>query len=213
VAGLIFGILGLILYFKPNRLYLLLIWMIFSYSTFSCLYSSQDSYVYLIPAIIAFAICIGLGIGGLRYVFVAKAKVLWVNLIVLAFIYIFVFAISHWKQVDASQDFRAEEFGRETVESLPGEAIVFLQGDKAVFTLWYYHNALHERADIILIATDLLQYDWYQEVLKSNYPSLSLPEKFATPLSISSVNLGRPYCYVQYFQTGEMNCVGENNPY
>lgn len=213
VAGLIFGILGLILYFKPNRLYLLLIWMIFSYSTFSCLYSSQDSYVYLIPAIIAFAICIGLGIGGLRYVFVAKAKVLWVNLIVLAFIYIFVFAISHWKQVDASQDFRAEEFGRETVESLPGEAIVFLQGDKAVFTLWYYHNALHERADIILIATDLLQYDWYQEVLISNYPSLILSVKFPTPQTISSVNLGRPHCYVKYFQTGEMNCVGENNPY
>lgn len=213
IPGLILGILGLIVYFKPSRLYLLMIWIMFSYSTFSCLYSSQDSYVYLIPAIIAFAICIGLGIGGLRYVFVAKAKVLWVSLIVLSFIYVFGFAISHWMQVDASQDFLAEEFGRETVESLPGDAIVFLQGDKAIFTLWYYHYALHERADIILIATDLLQYDWYQEVLRSNYPSLVLPEIFPTPLTISSGNHGRPYCYVQYFQTGEMNCVGENNPY
>lgn len=213
IPGLIFGILGLIVYFKPSRLNLLMIWMMFSYSTFSCLYSSQDSYVYLIPAISAFAICIGLGIGGLRYVFVAKAKVLWVNLIILSFVFIFGFAFSHWQQVDASQDFLAEEFGRETVKSLPGDAIVFLQGDKAIFTLWYYHYALHERADIILIATDLLQYDWYQEDLKSNYPSLVLPGKFPTPLTISSGNHGRPFCYIQYFQTGEMNCVGENNPY
>jgi hypothetical protein len=62
IPGLAIGLLGLALLFRPSRLYLGTVWLAVSYSLFSIVYFSPDSYVYLIPALMAFAVWIGLGI-------------------------------------------------------------------------------------------------------------------------------------------------------
>jgi hypothetical protein len=108
--------------------------------------------------------------------------------------------------VDASHDRRAETFGREVLSAAPQDAIVFARGDEAVFSLWYFHFALGERPDLIVLAEDLLHFDWYQENLRATYPSLVLPEPFPWPGAIISVNPARAACYARYSARTEMNC-------
>jgi hypothetical protein len=83
---------------------------------------------------------------------------------------------------------------------------VFAQGDPAIFSLWYYHYALHERTDIAVIAIELLQFDWYQETLKATYPSLSVPEPYPYPDTLIAANPNRPVCIVEYEGQANIRC-------
>ena len=173
---------------------------------FSILYNSVDSYVYLIPMFISFAIWIGLGICRLAHRLSQNGLIgLGIGLLLIA--YFLVHSMSYAKQVDASHDFRAEGFSREILSAAPENAILFAKGDQAVFALWYFHFALKERSDLAVIATDLLHFDWYQENLKSTYPSLILPDFFPWPGTVAAVNPARPACYVQYDERTEMECI------
>ena len=113
-------------------------------------------------------------------------------------------------QVDASGDRRAETFGREVLLEAPRQAIVFAKGDRAVFTLWYFHFALGERPDLAVVAVDLLHFDWYQETLRATYPSLSVPGPFPWPETLSGANPSRAVCYVRYSDETEMDCSQES---
>lgn len=208
LLGLMAGLIGLVVFFTPSRLYFITLWTMVTFSAFAVSYSSVDSYVYLIPAFISFAIWIGLGTGSLMEA-ASRAKrwhsfgrVISLGLI----IYLLGLSVYHWPQVDASHDLRAENFGKEVLAAAPTDAIVFAQGDRAVFTMWYFHFALQKRPDIAVLATDLLHFDWYQAVLRSVYPSLVLPEPPPWPGRVAAANPQRPVCYVQYSQQAEINC-------
>jgi hypothetical protein len=119
-------------------------------------------------------------------------------------LYLFFLAGTHWTHANASQDARAEQFGQLIMAQMPADTIVFVQGDQAIFSLWYFHFALHQRADIIVIATDLLHMDWYQDTLKSTYPSLAVPGPF--PDAIISANPEHPVCIVEYDGQAQIRC-------
>jgi len=114
--------------------------------------------------------------------------------------------------VDASRDFRAEQFGGDVLNQAPAHAIVFAKGDRAVFTLWYFHFALQNRPDLAIVAMDLLHFDWYQQTLRSHYPDLNLPGPFPFAETVVAVNPGRPVCYVEYLQLPQIQCVPAQVP-
>jgi hypothetical protein len=119
-------------------------------------------------------------------------------------LYITFLAGQNWPQVDASRDARAEQFGQLVMTQMPANALVFAKGDQAIFSLWYFHYALRQRADIAVIAADLLNFDWYQETLKTTYPFLSAPGPL--PDVIISANPGRPVCIVEYDGQALIRC-------
>jgi len=204
--GVILGIIGLILFFVPSRLFLASIWISLTYSLFAFLYSSEDSYVYLIPTYISFTIWIGLGVGNiLKKLSFAPAYV--ARVVFLLFVGYFSFRIpSYAGQVDASKDLRAEEFGRQVMEETPRDALVFVKGDRAVFTIWYLHFALQERPDLVVVAEELLHFDWYQETLRDTYPSLDIPTPFPWAQTVADANPTRPVCYIQPTEQTEIDC-------
>ena len=164
--------------------------------------------MYLIPAILAFAIWIGLGVDGLmgevsRHV----PRSGWV-IGLLFLIYLAGMTFFNWHSVDVSHDQRAELFGGEAMITAPGHAILFTDGDRDVFTLWYFHYGLHERPDIAVIANDLLPFDWYRASLQNNYPDLILPDLDGKPwfTAISEANLARPVCYLYDNDKVEIDC-------
>ena len=112
----------------------------------------------------------------------------------------------NWKDVDASQDDRAENFVKEVFTVAPENAIIFAEGDQAIFSLWYFHFALEERTDLVVLATDLLHYDWYQESMKARYPSLVLPGPFPFTTTVVAANPARDICYVQYDNRVKILC-------
>ncbi len=204
--GLVLGILGLVLFFTPSRLYLYSIWIGVIYSLFAIVYSSDDSYVYLIPVYISFAVWIGLGVGNLLGRISHNSWViLWGVGLLLAGYY--AFRIPRYAgQVDASRDLRAEMFGRQVMAEVPPDALVFVKGDRAIFTSWYFHYALKQRPDLVIIAEDLLHFDWYQETLQETYPMLTVPSPFPWPQNVADANPTRPVCYVQYVEQMEIEC-------
>jgi hypothetical protein len=207
LPGLVLGSIGLVVFGSLSRLYIFTGWMAAVSLAFAVFYRSDDSYVYLIPMFISFAIWIGLGIGGLVKGLSRRLPILGLGLGLILISYFVGRSVTQLSEVDASDDFRAESFGREILSTVPENAMIFAKGDRAVFTLWYFHFALSERPDLAVMASDLLHFDWYQENLQSTYPSLAVPGPFPWPGTIAAANPSRPACYVQYADHAEIECA------
>lgn len=204
--GVTLGIVGLILFFNPSRLYLGSIWIGLVYSLFSFIYLSDDSNIYLIPLYISFAIWVGLGVGNILRKFSFRPTGVTLGALFLFVCYYAIRIPGYVGQVDASKDLRAEEFGRQVMIDAPKNALVFVKGDRAVFTIWYFHFALQERPDLIVIAEELLHFDWYLDTLRGIYPSLDVPTPFPWSQTIADANPIRPVCYVQQTKQKEVDC-------
>ncbi len=207
LPGITLAFIGLIFFFKPSRLYFITLYTAIIYFLFTIFYTSFDSYVYLIPAFISFSIWIGLGIGGLSRSAGRYARSFRTFAWVLLPVFFLLLAVSRWPQVDASRDPRAEKFGTRMMAVLPENAVVFADGDRAIFALWYFHFALHQRPDLTIIAADLLHFDWYAGSLRRVYPAISFPGEILWQESITRSNPGRPICDVSYFASEELSCA------
>jgi hypothetical protein len=207
LPGVVLGLAGLIVFGRRSRLLSLSLWSAVVFSVFAIVYSAADSYIYLMPFFLSFAIWIGLGIAGLANLFGQQAS-LWRTVFAFLLIgYVAGHAMRSVNQADASFDDRAESFGREILASAPEHAILFARGDEAVFALWYFHLALDQRPDLTVVAEDLLHFDWYQEDLHATYPALVVPGPFPWVTTLASSNPSLPICYVQYSTQTEMNCL------
>ena len=207
IIGVSVGLIGLIVFFKPTRLNIYMLWIVVVSSAFAIGYATTDSFMYLIPAFLCFAIWIGIGLGGLMDVVSNRLHNIGLVISVVFILILLLQAWKTWPQVDASQDQRAESFGRSTLSIAPSHAIVFAKGDAAVFTLWYFQYALRNRPDLAIVSTDLLQFSWYIQTLRSTYPDLRLPVPFPFTETVVVANPERPVCYVQYIQVAEINCL------
>jgi hypothetical protein len=206
-SGLLLGLLGLVVFGSRSRLYLLTAWTALAYSAFALFYRSVDFQVYLIPALLSLAVWMGLGLSGAAQRSAPRYPWLGTALAVCFILYLGVRSVLFIGQVDASKDTQAETFGSEVLSSAPQEAILFVRGDRAVFTLWYFHFALDERPDLALVAEDLLHFDWYQETLRSTYPAFVVTGPFPWPETIARENPGRATCNIQYTNQPEISCM------
>jgi hypothetical protein len=207
IIGLIVGLAGLIIYFKPTSLNYCMLWITIASSIFAIGYATTDAFLYLIPGFLCLAIWIGMGLCGLMD---ALSRKFPSTGFLLGFIFILVLLFQAWNnrtQVDASHDLRAESFGKSVLSIAPADALVFAEGDEAVFTLWYFHYALRNRPDLVVVAKDLLGFDWYLQTLQTTYPEVNLPGPSPFAETVAAANPGRPVCYVQYTQVPKINCL------
>jgi hypothetical protein len=209
LAGVLLAVLGLVIFFRPSRLYLLTIWTAAVFTVFSLGFSPSDSYLYLLPALLCFAIWIGFGTAGVLQLARRQSPALaWAT--ALGVLLLFgALAWEHWPDVDASHDLRAEAFGSYVMTNAPRDAVLYASGDQAVFTLWYFHFALGQRPDLSIVAPDLLGNDWYEQDLHALYPSLEI-----SPLitSFRQANPSRPSCSVQYTTETLFDCLPATAP-
>lgn len=206
ILGLVVGLTGLVFTYRSSALYRHLLWTLFVFLAFSIVYVVRDSHMYLLPTFLVFSLLIGLGLDMLmgvvatRYPFLRPAPAL------LVLIYLLGLGGVHWPQVDASGDARAEQFGEAVLTLAPNEAMLFVQGDEAVFSLWYFHYALGQRPDVAVIASDLLGFDWYQGTLRKNYPFLNISGPFPLPEEIVVANPHQAACRVTFNGQIQMSC-------
>lgn len=208
IPAVLLGLLGLIIFGNLSRLLLLTIWVAGTALFFVSVYRPADADVYLMPLLLSFALWLGLGVGSLIERLAQRSYTMGLGLGILMIGYILLRPVSYFRQVDASRDGLAESFGEAVLSAMPENAIVFAKGDQAIFALWYFHFALHKRPDLTVLATELLHYDWYQEVMRTTYPNLSLPDPFPYPETIARANAVRPTCHVQYADRTEIECAG-----
>jgi hypothetical protein len=178
-------------------------------SAFAIAYATDDSYAYLIPAWLIFAIWIGLGV---EQVLRASARLHpgapAIAATGLAALLVWR-ALSILPQVDASQDRRAIDYATSVLASAPHNAIVVSDSDLDTFPLWYYHYALHARPDIAVIVDPLLEFDWYRHNLRAVYPDLQIPETTASPQldAIATANPQRSICHTSASDQPALTCA------
>jgi hypothetical protein len=181
-------------------------WLVVAFSLFAVIYATPDSFEYLLPAFLGFAVWIGLGItAALESV---RRRPRWgVGLVGLFLLAVLVNAGLHWREVNAGQDARADTFGQTVMRTAPQGALVFAHGDQDVFTLWYFHFALGERRDVRVIVEPMLGFKWYRDTLRAAYPDLALPDEPSGPwpASLASANR-RPACETRPEEAAALVC-------
>jgi hypothetical protein len=207
IIGLIVGLTGLIVFFKPTRLNFCMLWIMTVSSVFAIGYATTDAFMYLIPAFLCFAIWIGMGVGALMDVFSQRFHYIGPLVGMVLIVILMIQAWGNRPQVDASHDLRAESFGKSVLSLAPAHALVFAEGDEAIFALWYFQYALRNRPDLVIVATDLLGFEWYLQTLHTTYPDLNIPGPFPFAETLVVANPLRPICHVQYIQVSEINCL------
>jgi hypothetical protein len=151
-------------------------------------YPAANSQVYLLPCLYGLAVLAGLGIA--RMLAEARAqlgKVAPILLILLLLVALGWRTVGVAAGVDASADYRAILFGQRVFAELPPRALILSGRDETTFSLWY-HQALGERPDLVVLDERLLGVGWYQADLVRRYPDLA-------PTSLrrdTLTTLGRP---------------------
>jgi hypothetical protein len=206
VPGLLAGLLGILAGRASWPLRAALAWLFAASTLFALLYATSDSFLYALPALLCFAVWMGLGLNTL----LTDWLLAWPHLARLAaalFLgFLLLQAWVHWPIVDASADSRAEDFGRQVLASLPERAIVFAEGDRAVFSLWYFHFALGQRPDLVIVASDLLPFEWYADNLRVTYEQVNVPPGPLFPSSLAASNPDLPTCFVRYEDWTQLYC-------
>ena len=154
--GIFLGLLGLVVFGKFSQLFVLTMGVVVGSLAFSFVYHPADVDVYLLPILISFSIWLGLGVGELAELLARRSPALALGASLLLLGMLLFFSLSHYQQVDASQNTRAEEFARHVLAAVPRDAILFAEGDKAIFAMWYFHFALRARPDLVVIARELV---------------------------------------------------------
>jgi hypothetical protein len=197
VAGIALGFAGLLYGARDARLFVGITAVVAAAtSVFALAYNTGDSYAYLIPAYLVFAIWIGLGAAeALRLLAQWRAVAAVAGGVALAALLAWR-AVAVMPEVDASGDRRAIMFADAVTAAAPPGALVLTSSDLDTFPLWYVHYALGARPDLAVVVDPLLGFDWYRRNLRAVYPALVVPEVDAGSWSdtLIAANPARPVC-------------------
>jgi tetratricopeptide (TPR) repeat protein len=176
---------------------------------------------YIMPAIF-FAYWIGLG---------ANQVLLWIQttqeakffrlglpILILGSLTSWQFA-SNVEEADFRNNYVAEDFARNILDSLPERSLFFVRGDVASMGVDYLQMVEGERPDVMTLDQAKLTYPWYYKQMQRRYPEIVLPGKRYDGLETRNVhfiskNLDKfPVCFMDfkeesYSQTFRASPVG-----
>jgi hypothetical protein len=209
-VGLVAGVIGAIHFsFRIKWLPRVLVWTFFVYFIFAIGYNAQDSVAYLLPAVLVFAIWLGLSIPSL-WPIKWKGVPLGVFLVGIVLISIGVQIPGTMARVDTRSQDQPARFAEQFLQEAPLNSIVETMTDQDTFPLWYYHFGLKERPDLRIVVLSLTQFVWYQDTLVHTYPDLQFPNLYTQDLpntdwgqQIKDLNPERPVCVTRLSSEAE----------
>jgi hypothetical protein len=178
-AGLGVGLFGLLYGAGRRWLKALTVAAVLGYSLFAIGYDTGDSYIYLLPTYVIFAVWIGLGIAALIAWIERRSAALAPLGAALPAVLLLWAVPGTLHAVDASHDRRAIVYAQRVLAEAPPGALIVTSADRDTFPLWYYHYALGRRPDLAIVAGALLEFSWYRQQLHEAYPGLSIPQQQA----------------------------------
>jgi hypothetical protein len=173
-------------------------WLLFSLTSFgavavySITYNTTDSYVYLLPSYLLFAMWMARGASYL----LRDAIIPWINkgrdrvsttsrplwLLSLPLLLLPVFILSaNLRDLDLSNDREAYEYAATVFAQVPADAVIIAGTDAHVFSLWYLLYVQGAAPHAAVVAEGLFQYQWYKDTLLRNHPQLAVPRSTADP--------------------------------
>ncbi|MGA9398894.1 MAG: DUF2723 domain-containing protein [Anaerolineaceae bacterium] len=209
--GLLAGIVGLIQFpWRDKWLRGILVWIFTVYLVFATGYNTPDSVAYLLPALLVYAIWIGLAIPGL---WVIKWKNIPIGFLLTLSIALNVFIRipGTLTRLDARDQDQQARYAEQFLSEAPEDALIYTSASEDTFPLWYYHFGLHVRPDVRVVVLPLTQFAWYQEVIVHVYPDLTHAPINTENVSsadwgrmLRGLNPERPVCYSEVSGQSEL---------
>lgn len=147
---------------------------------YSILYSTSDSYLYLLPvgavaaiwvargaALLVSGLCAWTGDGPRRRAATALVMIVLVSMPLIS-------AAARFQAMDVSADREAYAFADKVLDAAAQGAIVVSSGDLQTFPLWYLRHGLEKRNDVTVVDRNLLAFEWYRSELAVQHPALSI---------------------------------------
>lgn len=133
-------------------------------SGYSMLYTTGDSYLYLLPAAAIAALWMAWGAYDIvrelcrgsttqRFAWLAMLMLLALPLLSM---------VSRFGELDLSSDREAYISAQRLLQEAAPNALVLSRGDRQTFSLWYARYGLRQRPDVIVIDRWLLDFPWYR---------------------------------------------------
>lgn len=124
-------------------------------------YDTADSLVILAPALPLAALWLGAGLAHLGSRLRAPQ---WARLFLLLPL---LQALFSWGEMDLGGDREALEWARRVLEQAPAQALLLTGEDGHTFALWYVHDGLGERPDVVMVDRDLWAHPPYRRLVLS----------------------------------------------
>ena len=191
--GLALGLVGIWDLWEEERE-----WLLFSLTSFGTVviyaltYNTTDSYVYLIPSYLLFAMWMARGAAYL----LREAVIPWMNkgrdhvsstsrpiwLVALPLLLLPVFVLgANLRDLDLSNDREAYEYAATVFAQVPPDAVIIAGTDAHVFSLWYLLYVEGAAPEAAVVAEGLFEYQWYKDTLLRHHPQLVVPRSTADP--------------------------------
>ena len=209
-VGLVAGVIGVIQFSFPFKgLRWILIWIFIAYIVFAIGYETQDSVGYLLPAVMVFAIWIGLSVPEVWQLNWKRVPIgiVMIGILVLS---IYLRVPGTRMRVDPRLKDQPARYAEHLLRDAPANAIINTSTDQDTFPLWYYHFGLKQRADLRVVVLPLTQFVWYQETLVETYPDLKFPPIYTQDQpntdwgqQIQGLNPDRAVCNTQVTSNSE----------
>ncbi len=216
VLGVFMGLAGAYyLWKRVPRLFTATFIFLLVLSVYSISYGTEDSVVYMVSGILVFALWLGLGFYSVstqglmllrdRWPAVALFRPLAVLAVAsLALVPGVTLALNYGSQ-NLRSDFTTRDHYSQLIQDLPEGSVVLAKSEEDVFGLWYMRYVDRQRTDVMVVATPLLQYDWYWRDLNTLFPdriSTQDPGDYRGRLNwIAGYNVGRVPVYITYNDT------------
>jgi len=122
-----------------------------SLSVYAIGYDTADSLAYLVPALVLMAVWLGVGL---------RQAADWLHRRVRGAVFVLLLlplaqGVLYWGSMDVSEDRTAVVFMERVLETAPPQAVLLTAQDGHTFTLWYGHDVLDRRPDVVVIDRDL----------------------------------------------------------
>jgi hypothetical protein len=124
-------------------------------------YDTGDSSIFMVPALPLAGLWLGAGL--VRLAGRARERVrrgAWVVLLLPLFQ-----ALLSWGAMDVSEDRVAMDWAGRVLEEAPAQALLLAGQDTHTFALWYIHDALGERPDVVVVDRDLWVHPPYYRAM------------------------------------------------
>lgn len=225
IVGLAFMLWGAIqLAMTRGRIFVGLLLMFAPMVLYALGYASRDSFLYLLPAFAIALLWLVHGVTAVLRMFSKNVVAQFAIVVLVALLPLFN-VITNYAAMDVSHDRTAFEYARANLEPLSDDAVLFADGDEALFALWYYRHAFTDHNPrAVIVSQGLLQYDWYYDSLrrlmrevqfKSPQEVLDVPSRVREIIGVTFAE-GRAVCFTdasplhpqfEYETRGAVKCV------
>ncbi len=180
VLGIALALLGLWDVLETDRRFA---WFGMTYTAsltlYSMLYSTSDSYLYLLPVAMIIALWMARGaivaLRGLQSWARSGSRLKAVTVLALLILGALplISVATRFGAMDLSADREAYTFAEGVLDAAAPNAVVISSGDLQTFALWYLRYGLGKRPDVTIVDRNLLAFDWYRDDLALQHQDLA----------------------------------------